>query len=54
MSTTEKTPQPVALPTNRTRAILNKFVRDNRRPLSALVFFVVLIAISWSQTPDYF
>jgi ribose/xylose/arabinose/galactoside ABC-type transport system permease subunit len=54
MSTTEKTPQPVALPTNRTRAILTKFVRDNRRPLSALVFFVVLIAIFMVANPRLF
>jgi simple sugar transport system permease protein len=54
MSTTGKTPQPAALPDERTSKILVKFTRNNRRPLSALVFFVVMIAIFMAANPPLF
>jgi simple sugar transport system permease protein len=54
MSTTEKTPRPAVLPAQRTSKILVKFTRNNRRPLSALVFFVVLIAIFMVANPRLF
>jgi ribose/xylose/arabinose/galactoside ABC-type transport system permease subunit len=54
MSVSEKAPQSVVLPSQRTNSPLTKFIRGNRRPLSALVFFVVLITCFTAANPRLF
>ncbi len=54
MTTIEKTPQPAALSAQQTGNNLLKFARNNRRALSALVFFVLLIAIFVIANPPLF
>jgi ribose/xylose/arabinose/galactoside ABC-type transport system permease subunit len=54
MSVSEKAPQSVVLPSQRPDSALTKFIRGNRRPLSALVFFVVLIACFTAANPRLF
>lgn len=54
MSVSEKVPQPVVLPTQRLASPLTKFIRSNRRPISALVFFIVLIACFTAANPKLF
>ena len=54
MSTSVESPQPVDHPTGRFVEMVTTFVRRNRRPLSALVFFIVLIAIFVVANPSLF
>jgi ribose/xylose/arabinose/galactoside ABC-type transport system permease subunit len=54
MSALEKTPRSEDHPTRRPGALLRLFLRGNRRPLSALAFFVVLIAIFALANPSLF
>ncbi len=54
MSVSEETPQSVVLPSPRPVSPLTKFIRRNRRPISALVFFVVLIACFTAANPRLF
>jgi simple sugar transport system permease protein len=54
MSVSEKAPQSVVLPSPRPASPLTKFIRGNRRPISALVFFVVLIACFTVANPRLF
>ena len=54
MSVIEEAPQPVDHPTRRSGARLKSFLRGNRRPLSALVFFIVLLAIFTLANPTLF
>jgi simple sugar transport system permease protein len=54
MSVSEKAPQSVVLPSPRPVSPLTRFIRSNRRPLSALVFFVVLIACFTAANPRLF
>ena len=54
MSVSEKAPQSVVLPSPRPHSPLTKFIRSNRRPISALVFFVVLIACFTAANPRLF
>ena len=54
MSVSEKAPQSVVLPSTRPVSPLTRFIRSNRRPLSALVFFVVLIACFTAANPRLF
>ena len=54
MSVSEKAPQSVVLPSPRPVSALTRFIRSNRRPLSALVFFVVLIACFTAANPRLF
>jgi simple sugar transport system permease protein len=54
MSVSEKAPQPVVLSSGRSNSPLAKFIRGNRRPISALVFFVVLIACFTAANPRLF
>ena len=54
MTASEKAPQPVNSFSQRTGPILRKFMRDNRRPLSALLFFIVLLAIFTIANPKLF
>ena len=54
MSVSEKSPQSVVLPSQQPDSPLTKFIRGNRRPISALVFFVVLIACFTAANPRLF
>ena len=54
MSALEKAPQSVDHPARRPGALLKSFLRSNRRPLSALVFFIVLLAIFTLANPTLF
>jgi ribose/xylose/arabinose/galactoside ABC-type transport system permease subunit len=54
MSVSEKAPQPVVLSSGRSDSPLTKFIRGNRRPISALVFFIVLIACFTAANPRLF
>ena len=54
MSVSEKAPQSVVLPSPRPVSPLTRFIRSNRRPISALVFFVVLIACFTAANPRLF
>ena len=54
MSVSEKAPQSVVLPSPRPLSPLTKFIRSNRRPISALLFFVVLIACFTAANPRLF
>ena len=54
MSVSEETPQPVVLPSPRPVSPFTKFIRNNRRPISALVFFIVLIACFTAANPTLF
>jgi ribose/xylose/arabinose/galactoside ABC-type transport system permease subunit len=54
MSVSEKAPQSVVLPSQQPDSPLTKFIRGNRRPISALVFFVVLIACFTAANPRLF
>ena len=54
MSVSEKAPQSVVLPSQRPDSPLIKFIRGNRRPISALVFFIVLIACFTAANPRLF
>jgi len=54
MSVSENAPQPVVLPSRQSDSPLTKFIRGNRRPISALVFFVVLIACFTAANPRLF
>ena len=54
MSVSEKAPQSVVMSSVRPVSPLSKFIRGNRRPISALVFFVVLIACFTAANPRLF
>ena len=54
MSVSEKAPQSVVLPSPQPLSPLTKFIRSNRRPISALLFFVVLIACFTAANPRLF
>ena len=54
MSVSEKAPQPESLSGKLTGALFGKFVRRNRSPLSALVFFIILLAIFTVANPSLF
>ena len=54
MSVSEKAPQSVVLSSPRSVSPLTKFIRGNRRPISALVFFIVLIACFTAANPRLF
>jgi ribose/xylose/arabinose/galactoside ABC-type transport system permease subunit len=54
MTETAKSPQPVAGPTRRFSEWFKKFARRNRRPLSALVFFIILLTLFTIANPTLF
>jgi ribose/xylose/arabinose/galactoside ABC-type transport system permease subunit len=53
MSATDSSPQ-VVVPSKRYRSIAANFIQKNRRPLSALVFFVVLLTVFIFANPRLF
>ena len=54
MSVSEKAPQSVVMSSVRPVSPLSKFIRGNRRPISALVLFVVLISCFTAANPRLF